>query len=223
MSIDVIIPSRERPSMAERTGLSAKETAEVEVSVGVDYNDPRLPDYEVMCHKNGFNLVVHQGEGSAPACTETVIKATHGNIISIAPDDTVFRTHGWDKKLEAILAKNDLLMVSPNNKRDRRKLEHPMCSRRWVEIVGHLFPDYGHFFADEWIEMVATKANLMYYAMDIVLEHMHPKYGKGIWDDVYLRKRMTAEVEKDRDLFVTSNDAVHTAAMKLVRSSQRAA
>lgn len=219
MLIDVLVPTRERPAMAERAALSALEMAgnkkAIRVSIAIDFDDPRRNDYESMALKHGFNVVVHEGNGSAPACIETAIKATSGDVIVVFCDDLIARSKDWDARLEEIFATNPYLMVSPNNGRHRRKLEHPICTRKWVEAAGCLFPDYGHFYADEYIEKVAQQASLIYYAMDIIFEHMHPKYAKAMWDDVYLRKRLSSQMEKDRDRFNQAQTSIEQMALKV--------
>ena len=82
------------------------------------------------------------------------------------------------------------MVVSPNDGRQRRKVEQPIVTRKWLEVTGVLFPEvFHHFCADEWVEKIATKSGLVAYCMEITMEHMHPKYGKAEWDDVYKRKR----------------------------------
>jgi hypothetical protein len=221
-TIDVIIPSRERPELAIRCAHSALDTCDeierVKVYIGIDIDDPKIEEYVDRCEENAIELLVSPTSGSAPQCVDWMWRQTGGEIIVLGTDDVIFRTKGWDTFLYKLFERQPYIVVSPNDGRKRRKLEQPIVSRKWCELTGMLFPPFHHFCADEWIQRIADKSGLLAYCMDITMEHMHPKFGKAQWDDVYMRKRGEEGAKKqviDKEMLVQEEAHIQELAEKL--------
>lgn len=197
LRISFLTPTRGRPEGLARMVKSAMSTANrpqyLEILAYVDPDDPRRDDYRAMLWPSTLRLVIGERPRSAnQASSELLRRARGGDVFFSGTDDIVFRTKGWDERVaEAFAAVPDGLLVAyTNNGRDRRKCEHWFAGRAWVEALGYLsHPGFEHFCSDQWIEELARELGRLVYLREVVTEHMHFKYGKGIKDDTYARKR----------------------------------
>lgn len=226
MKIDVLIPTRERPELMLRNAKSVLETASnpanVSIHVGIDHDDPKIEKYIKICAEHDLHLMIHGGSGSVPACVNWMCKNTTGDIVVLSTDDMLFETRGWDDMLVKIFSDHPYVMVSPNLGRGRKKLEAPICTRKWIETAGSMLGEgFEHFCADEWTEKVATQAGMLEYHMEIVLQHLHPKYGHGAWDDVYLRKRVGKGQANDTARLASMAGQIAEAADRLRTAAQQ--
>ncbi len=228
MIIDLMIPTRERPQLALRTAQSALKTCDekdrLRIFIGIDHDDPKIEDYRQICADNGISLLVSPTSGSVPRCVDWMWRQTEGDILVLGTDDVIFRTQGWDRFLQDKFTRQPYLVISPNDGRNRRKLEQPIITRKWAELVGKFFAEFHHFCADEWLEQIAVKSGLLAFCMEITMEHMHPKYGKGEWDDVYKRKRNEQgqlRAAEDREKLRACAGEIEEAAIKLCKAASK--
>lgn len=222
MKIDVLIPTRERPHLALRTAQSALKTCEekdrLRIFIGIDCDEPCADEYRKVCAENNIGLLIAPTTGSAPKCIDWMWRQTDGDVLVVGTDDVIFRTQGWDQYLAKQFTRQPYIVISPNDGRKRRKLEQPIVTRKWAELAGCLFPPFHHFCADEWVEKIASKTGLLCYSLDITMEHMHPKYGKAEWDNVYLRKRDEAghaRQMEDKERLIASADDIEQIAARI--------
>lgn len=211
---------------AQAVRATCDDASRIKIYLGVDHDDPKMAEYTAMCVNNYLPLMVSPMSGSVPRCVDWMWRKTNGDMMLIVTDDVIVRTKGWDSFIEAQFRKQQYLVISPNDGRKRRKLEQPIITRKWAETVGCFFPPFHHFCADEWIEKVAEQSGLIFYAMEIVFEHMHPKYGKGEWDDVYKRKRDEGGQQRqleDKQRLADMAEEITLSAAKLVKASQHEA
>lgn len=195
MKIVVMLPTRARPALFVRAARSAHDTATGKVQiVGVlDHDDQTIDEYRRLVAKQpDMDVVLLQcpSSGCVPKALDWGYRNVEFDIVVLAGDDGLFRSPGWDVRAAAMLAKDPYLIISTDDGRHRKKLECVCCTRRWPEAVGFLVhPAFEHFCADEHIEKIAKLAGRILFDREFVIEHMHPKYGKGEWDEVYLSKR----------------------------------
>lgn len=188
---------------------SARETAfdvdRLSFHVGIDDDDPDLPGYLEIDIMDGLaKITVLPNKGSGPATCNAVALGIEADLILNAADDVLFRTPGWDDALDAAYdaLPDGMALMYFNDGRDRDKCEHFVVPRRWVQAVGHLLrPDYEHFSADEDAQEIAKAVGRYIWLKDIVLEHMHFKYGKADKDETYAMKRREAVTDRDHARF----------------------
>ncbi len=115
-----------------------------------------------------------------------------GDILMATADDVLFRTQGWDTKVRAVAARfpDGLFIAAPNNGDGKRRVNHWFTGWQWIRLFGWMVPPhFEHFCPDEWVQEVAAASNRLVYMDDVLIEHMHKKYGKSPNDDTYQRKR----------------------------------
>ena len=225
MNVAVIIATRGRPALFMRAALSALTTAKgsVHVYVVIDQDEPMAEQYLVAAMEDPRITVLRSpSSGSSNKAFDWGWRQAKSDIIVLCGDDNIFRTDGWDEKAAAYFESDPLLMLSLNDGRRRMKLETICCTRPWAETVGFILDTrFEHFCADELVEKIAKRAGHMHYAMNIVLEHMHPKYGKGEWDETYLVKRTGGGNERDRARLAAMevSGEIETAAERIRRAA----
>lgn len=205
--ISVLIPTRGRPGRLRDAIESALATASrpqsVEILVRVDFSDPALLDYwdgsDNSCRTFVVEDCVSYGKG-----IEFLREHAAGDILFAAGDDIIFRTEGWDEKVREAFAKTDGLMVAyANNGKGREKCEHFFTTSRWVNTLGYMVrTEFRHFCVDQWVEELANGVGRLQFLRDVVIEHMHKKYGKAADDATYRLVRGDSGVnEADNALF----------------------
>src|SRR5690606_29377124 len=81
-------------------------------------------------------------------------------------------------------------LVYPYDGWQRVRGNHWWVTRRWVDVVGFFCPTvFEHFYCDTVAERIAQMADRFISRSDILVEHMHGRYGKAPKDHVYASKR----------------------------------
>lgn len=128
-------------------------------------------------------------------------------------DDVAFHP-GWDTALARAHARTRAAVVGTNDLsplpsvRSGEHSCHPLIARAYVDELGASLDGprvvchegYRHNFVDDEIVTLAKMRHTWGFAHDAVVEHLHPAWDKGIWDDTY--RVGTAHQEADRDLYV---------------------
>lgn len=143
-------------------------------------------------------------------------KAQHGYLHTIEPwilltgDDVRFHEGWYQKAREA--AGDRFHMVATNDcgnpyVQEGRHALHPLVRRSWVDehgcswdgpgVIAH--EGYEHAFCDNEWSAVALAAGVFVFCPESVVEHLHPVWGRGRWDNIY-RKGMDA-INRDGKLF----------------------
>ena len=139
-------------------------------------------------------------------------RATHQEWILFVGEDVVFHPGWYDAAMAAAGARFDL--VGTNDLGNPRVLAgehatHFLLRRSYVEQVGAgwdgpqvvMHEGYRHWFADDEIVAAGKQRGAWTPALDCVIEHLHPAFGKGRDDVVY---RLGSEAEAvDTALFRT--------------------
>jgi len=195
--IDVICATRSRPERAREMIESIRATATgfVRITLGVDEDDPRLPDYESMVD---VNLSIAKSAGGGIAVANRLVKATDGEFIQIMSDDCLMLTDGWDEIMIRDCPSDHIAVLSGMTLEQKMKriVFHPMMTRRWVDIVGWVFqPEVRHYCVDWALEQMAKRLDRLIWVDDVVIEHRHHERhsGNGIAkDEVYTRNEASA-------------------------------
>lgn len=203
LKISILCPSRGRPDRFAAMMWSALEMADVaervEVLLAVDVDDKTINQYPEPDH-------VQQFRTPAGNLVNALAHKASGDILMAAADDVLFRTKGWDTKVREVAARypDGLYIASPMNGDGRRRVNHWFTGRQWLNLFGWIVPEhFEHFSGDEWVQEVASPCGRLVYMDDVLIEHMHKKYGKAPNDEGYRSKRERApdgSCMSDRDI-----------------------
>lgn len=152
---------------------------------------------------------------TAPGST-FAIKVNHGYRhtgepwLFVVGDDVRFRS-GWLNNAKLVAGRR-WHVVGVNDKANPRVMAgehatHMLIRRSYVDEVGASWDGpgsvchegYGHWYVDDEIVAAAKQRGVWTPAKSSVVEHLHPMFGRGEWDDIY--ERGTKTVEADRALF----------------------
>ena len=186
MSIFTIVPSRGRPARATEMAESYHSTRRLgttDLIFAVDPDDVHLEEY-----RRHVKVIVMPERVGYTASLNRVASAVWDDdiILGAFGDDVIFRTPGWDERVEEELARPGIAygddLVHGRN--------HPTAvwmSSLIARSLGWLaLPYTSHQWADDAWKTLGQRAGLLRYLEDVVVEHMHPGVGKADWDDTYL-------------------------------------
>ncbi len=219
--IAILCPSRGRPERFTRMLESAVRTAKnkFEVLAYVDDDDPTRGEYEA----TWANVYVGPRIDLGPSY-EVLRKRTTAGIVMMGADDLVFRTMHWDVLVEEAAPKDLISVVSFDDGGNTGAKEdgHPFIGRGFIDAIGGITnPDLGHCCIDNWVVEIAKNAEC-FKRLDLLIEHLHPKYRKAEWDQTY-KDNSKAKRLKDGKTFAESKHKIQSIAqrLKMIRSTGR--
>lgn len=192
-----VLPTRGRPGSVQRflESFAANTVlADTDLVVVADEDDPRTADVYRAAESAAGYPATHRIEILPRKPLQEKLNAAILPVIGgyraavFWGDDCVFRTHGWDKRIlaaldelggEGIIGCNDLT-------RHGELFNHAAISSGIVRALGYYAnPAVGHYGMDDcWTEL-GRSAGCLRYLEDVVVEHLHPVYGKAPPDQVY--------------------------------------
>lgn len=227
MSLLVLCPSRGRPEKALECFDTFRRTVDRQTSsiiFVIDEDDPELDRYWA-------NVPVHtvkpSGRRGMTGPVNTAISKYWNayDTIGFVGDDHRFRTDGWDrifiehlKSVGGGLAYgNDLAW--PNGEIPTQIFG---SSGIWKALGWMCLPTADHLYLDNAWRVVGDGLQKLFYFPDVVIEHVHPAFGKAEWDEGYKAVNSSEMYSHDRAAFETwlsSGQAVED--VERVRSADR--
>lgn len=181
--LSLLLPTRQRRSNLLRLAESIVDTAtdpdSIELVVYVDNDDPSYNDLLLPMDWTRMEgpRVHDDGLVNLSAKWNQCFASSYGDIIMHCGDDIVMRTQGWDDTVyEAFDATPDKILFAfgRDGIQDANNFgTHGFIHRRWVEIVGYLFPplfvsDYNDAFLNDVAKLIGRHQEIPIYT-----EHMH--------------------------------------------------
>jgi hypothetical protein len=165
----------------------------------------------------GFNFYCDQllvgprlGKGAARPINEAAMAAT-GDIVMQVTDDQEFVTPGWDDMLQNVAKLYEGVPTVFQVNEGRSQLENAIVNRAWLDEIGFFYPpEFLHFFADTWIETVATKAGRLVLVPAVEIKH-HKGINRG--DDAYRECR--EGYAQDAEAFIKMREQIEEIALKI--------
>lgn len=193
MSVLVICPSRGRPDAAfqlQETFLRTRLNDETQLVFALDADDPTLEGYAAAAR----GLTLHVGpstgsmNGALNGAATALLAADEGvSVVGFVGDDHRFRTTGWDDDIASVLKALPGVAYGDDGNWHERLPTMWFVSRSIVSFFGMGLRTLKHLYIDNfWLEL-AGDAGCLTYLPDVSIEHMHPAYGKGEWDEGYRR------------------------------------
>ena len=202
----VIVPVLGRPQNAEPFMASLKASTDRATVYAIVGPDKDAGKTALAWKKAGAQIRVCQGNSFAE-------KINHGYRITTEPwlllagDDVRFHL-GWLEAAQAVGAD----VTGTNDLGNPRVLAghhscHPLIRRSYIGTVGASWDGpgivahegYGHWFVDDEIVTAAKQRGVWGMALDSIVEHLHPLWGKGVMDEIY--ELGTSKAEADRAHF----------------------
>lgn len=191
--ISICVPTRGRPERLRTMISSAISTAQspndLEFLVYRDDDDLSMEKFEFK-----QTTVLTGPRSSVSKMTNICFANSRGDLIMYAADDIIFRTPGWDKLIQEcrnsrpkaafLVYGNDLSLNA------KSIATHGFVSREFANINGFLLTEkFEADFCDTWNTQIARLSRSLIYLPSMVIEHMHPSWGKSTVDSTYLDRK----------------------------------
>jgi hypothetical protein len=211
----VIVPSRGRPHAVAELLDAFRDTctAETQVVVAVDDNDPMLPKYpyaNTCLVPKATNMVralnfaaagIVGGREATP--TEMAWAGEVPFAVGFMGDDHRPRTVGWDQRYLDRLHRLKTGMVYGNDLLQCERLPTQVAmTSDIIRALGYMAPEQlSHLYVDNAWLALGTELGRISYLPDVVIEHLHPIAAKGEWDEGYERVNNATAYARDRAVF----------------------
>jgi hypothetical protein len=183
--ISLCVPTRGRPERFANMVQSARQTAAgpIEICAWLDDDDEsRYPRNEGILYGSGPRPYVN-GSLCTSGLWNKAWSLASGDIAQLVGDDFVYRTPGWDTRVEALFyaVPDKILMAYADDGTARKAPINPFLHRRWIEAVGFVPDGWQGWFGDEWIWVLATELERIVFLSDVRILHVQ-RHGS---DDTY--------------------------------------
>jgi hypothetical protein len=203
----ILCPTRGRPEAAREAFESFRATSQLdgaEIMFVVDDDDPKLAEYDAQPFLHltlpaPGNMVKALNEAAQWALTNL-----NPSFIGFIGDDHRFRTPGWDVDFAGVLIERGGGMVYAN---DLARLDGDIptqivMSSAIVRALGWMgLPTCTHLYIDNAWRVIGDELKMLFYMPDVVIEHLHPAFGKAEWDEGHKRVNTSAMYNHDAEAF----------------------
>lgn len=201
--ITVICPSRERPDKALgafQSFIATVSNPAVAMLFVVDQDDPLRAGY-VAHGLPIIDFLDYEMGGMGPPLNAAAQALSHSShILGFIGDDHRFRTQGWDSMVEKTLEHGGICYGNDLSRPDLPT--QVFMSSSIVRALGWMcLPGAKHLYLDNTWKTLGEKAGCLYYLPDMIIEHMHPVYGKAEHDAGYARVNHPSVYSHDGRLY----------------------
>lgn len=192
--ISLLHATRGRPAMAYKARATwldrAADPDAIEHIFALDPDDETIGPFITCRH------VINPGRGPVAAWNEAA-KFSKGEILIQLSDDWEPPMH-WDKLILAKFADitTPAVLAISDGTREDNLLCMATINRARYEQQGYLFhPEFFSMFSDNHFTDRAYADGVVIDAKDIVIEHLHPAFGKAEMDETYARSNAPENYE----------------------------
>jgi hypothetical protein len=205
--LDVIVPSRGRPAAIRELIHQFQETctADTEMFVAVDMDDPELERYAEVVLPAERTFLVQQPSGTMVTALNVgaCAAANAGSAVGFMGDDHRPRTLGWDRAyVDALRDLGTGIVYGDDLLQGRRLPTQCAMTADIVRELGYMSPpELTHMYVDNFWLALGEQAQCIRYLPQVVVEHLHPVNGKAQWDEGYKRVNDPSVFHKDATVF----------------------
>lgn len=200
-TLTVLCPSRGRPREAQELNASfiaTRTNPGTRLVFVIDDDDPRFSEY-------GGELVTmspSHGGGMVPALNAAALElAPKVELLGFVGDDHRFRSLGWDEQMLYQLLFYGFVFANDLAQMHRLPTQIFLRSSIVRELGWMGLPTCRHLYIDNvWLELGKASGSIK-YLNEVVVEHMHPAYGKGVWDEGHVAVNTQERYEEDGRAF----------------------
>lgn len=202
MSLIVLCPTRGRPEKALETYEAFLETrgnpdSYTQMLFVVDEDDHSYDASAIPWQKYSHS----GGMGAALNAAADQWALVH-DVVGFIGDDHRFRTKGWDAEIENALEENGGGIAFGNDKARNDIPTQVFISSKIVMALGWMaLPGATHLYLDNTWAALGNGAGCLIYLPDVIIEHMHPFFGKAQMDEGYARVNDASMYEHDLKVF----------------------
>ncbi|MCQ8102485.1 hypothetical protein NP590_00090 [Methylomonas sp. SURF-2] len=201
--ISLLLPSRGRLQRANAFLQSVLENSEypeyLEVIAYLDNDD--LTSHSLKCPGLAVKRIIGP-RATMGAYNTACYEMARGDIIILANDDMLIRTHGWDsiiRQLHDSIPDHIYLAYGNDLFKKGNLCTFPILSRKTCEALKDPYPiTYKGAFIDYHLMDIFKRLEELgfkriRYLPEVIFEHMHYRTGKAPLDDTYRQRRRFAD------------------------------
>jgi hypothetical protein len=199
MSLLVLCPSKGRPAAASEAYATFTQTRGLPDTslVFVLNEDEDVREYHVpyvtVPRREWMNEVLQ-------AAVDRLLEEEAPSILGFIGDDNRFRTPGWDQRVTEVLARGGFAYCNDLARNDIPT--HVFVTTPIVRALGYFgLRKARHLYIDNAWAVLGSGAGCLSYIPDVVVEHLHPFFGKGTMDDSYRASNSQEMYSHDRAVF----------------------
>jgi hypothetical protein len=189
----------------------ADDPASIFFALRIDTDDAHQNEYRSILRGHD-TLVVAERAGLCSMVNEAYSSiAQNYDMFCPVSDDLIFRTPHWDTivktHINSMPCPIGLVWGDGGTGRPRTRIDHTntkwaniaalptwfFVTKEWISVVGYFLPPYFYKdYADTWylhlisnLEVKGYGAHVHYLENDLMIEHMHPSFGKAAMDETY--------------------------------------
>jgi|HubBroStandDraft_2_1064218.scaffolds.fasta_scaffold11961_2 hypothetical protein len=185
----MLCPSRGRPgNAAALAALWPDVTESARLHLIADADDPELAGYEAIPLPAHVSLDIIDGPRRLGPILNSAgpPHAAAADAVGFLGDDHRPRTAGWDTALLAALDGRAGVAYGDDLFQHERVPTACVISASLIRALGYMVPPgLAHLYLDDFWARLGMDAGNLSYCPDVVIEHLHPAAGKGIWDAGY--------------------------------------
>lgn len=192
----LIFPTRARPAAALRTLASIIATTQgrVDVVLCQDEDDPKAFQFRsqhVFTRTGSPRPFTHWLNAAALEFCNAY------SILGWTADDIHYPQPHWDFLVRGALHDTPGLVYGQDGIQNEKLPTHPFVSSVLVQTLGHLIdPRLRHYFNDNYLKELTSRAGCLTYRPDLVLEHRHHSTGGRKADALTIQNEMGFEADR---------------------------
>lgn len=204
--IALLIPTRNRP-LSIKAILNEYEkfgAGSTDFIIGVDDDDVNLDDYLTIADECKLELYVGPRKRLGPTLNDMAMKYSQGYFaLGFIGDDMRPRTSNWDDTILNALHELKTGFVHGNDGAWGEELATQIfITSDIIEQLGYMVPPgMIHMYLDNFWSDFARAINRFTYLPAILIEHLHPAWGKAESDAVYAETNNSERMNSDRILY----------------------
>jgi glycosyltransferase involved in cell wall biosynthesis len=206
MLVTVLLPTRNRPHLVERSIRSLLENADdptsIEIAVAFDQDDNLSREYlDSIAWRNLVNgqskifETPKWGYQDLHKYYNLLAEHAAGKWLLIWNDDAIMKTQGWDSVIRDNADFVGLLHMRTENYRDKFAL-FPLIPRVWTEIFGCVSQSNSN---DSWIQHICLEAEAI-RRIDAVVFHDRADLTGNNLDSTYLNRTDQKKIYKSAEM-----------------------
>ena len=195
--ISVLVPSRRRATSLQEFLQSLFENAKFKdrIEVWVYLDQDEIQEYPLIDNVRYIRGTKTNLSSMYNLCAEKA----KGDLFFLAADDIRIKMENWDEVINSIFdAFADTFIVVHGDDLGVDPLKfgtHFFLHRNWYQSLGKVWPESAIGRSDVWMSNLADKLGKRVFLSDLVVEHLHPSWGKSKLDSTYLQGLKSANLE----------------------------
>lgn len=171
-----------------------------------DIDDEIMANREVKERINSYGTKVLAVYGTSKnkidACNRDVWIVPDWDIVCLHSDDMWFTKKGFDLDILDAFEDYSGIVHFPDGHANEKLITYAMLSRDYYDQFGYIYhPDFESVYADNHQMQLAQLLGKYKYVDKKILEHKHPIWGYGQYDDLLKKTEHPAVYQKDMITF----------------------